>query len=141
MPTPQQLAQTVISSALSFVGTPYQWGGTTKQGMDCSGLIITAFQTAGLKIPRVAGDQAKIGSVVEIDELMAGDLVFFTDKPGNTPITHVGLVVQPQYDKKSVIFVHASSGPKGVMQDQLLSKYWQSVFLYAVRPKYFEGGE
>jgi probable lipoprotein NlpC len=138
MASPQQLKETVINTALSYVGTPYQWGGTTKQGMDCSGLTIVAFKAAGLNIPRIAGDQTKIGKVVQIDELLPGDLLFFTDKPGNTAITHVGLVVKPNYASHSVVFVHASSSPKGVMQDELLSKYWQSVFLSATRPSFFE---
>lgn len=131
-----QLIQTIIDKARSFTGTPYQWGGNTAQGMDCSGLMVAAFQSAGLHIPRIAGDQAKIGSEIELDELIPGDLVFFTDKPGNTEITHVGLVSLVDLAKRKISFIHASSS-QGVMESELFSNYWQGVFLKATRPKAF----
>lgn len=131
-----QLVQTIIDTARSFTGTPYQWGGNTNQGIDCSGLMVAAFQSAGLHIPRIAGDQAKIGPEIELDELIPGDLVFFTDKPGNTAITHVGLVAHVDLTNRRVGFIHASSS-KGVMESELFSNYWQGVFLKATRPKAF----
>lgn len=127
----------VINTALSFKGTPYQWGGSTKQGMDCSGLIVESFKAAGVQMPRVAGEQAKTGPNIYLDQLQPGDLVFFSDKPGNKTITHVGLVVRTNYPIGSVTFLHASSSKYGVMESELLSFYWQGVFLTAVRPQAF----
>lgn len=128
----------IIQEALSYKGTPYQWGGFSRQGIDCSGLMVKAFQAGGFNIPRVAGDQAKIGPMVEVDELIPGDLVFFTDHPGNMGITHVGLVSVTNFPTHSITFVHASSS-KGVMESELLSPYWQGVYLGAVRPSAFLG--
>lgn len=127
-----QKVQTVIDEALSYKGTPYQWGGTTSKGMDCSGLMITSFKAADIALPRIAGDQAKAGKNTSLKEIQVGDMVFFTDRKGNKAITHVGLVTQIKKSPQSITFVHASS--KGVVESELLSDYWQSVYLQASRP-------
>ncbi len=126
-----------ISKAREFLGTPYLWGGNTKQGIDCSGLMLQAFQAVGHPVPRVAGDQKQIGQHVEIDELVSGDLIFFTDKPGNTTITHVGMVTSTDYDNDVVNFIHASSSPKGVMEANALADWWQELYVGATRPEVF----
>jgi cell wall-associated NlpC family hydrolase len=135
----QAQVQSVIQEALSYKGTKYKWGGNDRQGIDCSGLMVRAFAAASFNIPRIAGDQTKIGLHVEMDELVPGDLVFFTDQPGNVRITHVGLVIGTNYPQRSVTFVHASSGQYGVMESELLSKYWMGVYLQATRPTVFLG--
>lgn len=129
--------QQVIGKAREFLGTPYLWGGNNSAGIDCSGLMLQAFQAIGHDVPRVAGDQQKIGQYVEIDELVAGDLIFFTDKPGNTKITHVGMVTSTDYDKNVVNFIHASSSPKGVMEANALADWWQELYVGATRPAVF----
>ncbi|MDX2304240.1 MAG: C40 family peptidase [Microscillaceae bacterium] len=126
----------IIDSALSYLGTPYKWGGTDRQGLDCSGLMLIAFKGGGISIPRVSEDQAKIGPQIDPEELNLGDMVFFTDVPGNKKITHVGLVSSLSAESKTVTFIHASSS-KGVMESDLNSDYWQSVFLLAIRPSAF----
>ena len=126
----------VLNTALSYKGTPYQWGGTTRKGMDCSGLMLTSFKSIQMDIPRIAGDQAAIGISVKLDELEEGDMVFFTDKPGNKEVTHVGMVSKVNPLQGKVLFVHASSS-KGVMESDLFSDYWKGVFLKATRPKIF----
>ncbi|MCS6821630.1 MAG: C40 family peptidase [Microscillaceae bacterium] len=133
----EHLVNKVIKQARSFLGVRYQWGGNSYMGIDCSGLIQEAFKAIGVMLPRIAGDQAKTGSFVEIDELQPGDLVFFTDQPGNTTITHVGMVTKPDYDKNSVIFIHASTA-QGVVEDDLLKPWWQELYLTASRPHIFK---
>jgi cell wall-associated NlpC family hydrolase len=127
----------VINAAQNYIGTPYKWGGNDKNGIDCAGLVCQAFLSVGILLPRVASDQANIGEKVNIDELQAGDLVFFTNQQGSSTITHVGLVTNVDYSKDKVTMIHASSGPKGVMEDNVLAPWWEPLFVIATRPNAF----
>lgn len=70
-----------------FAGAPYLWGGVTPWGVDCSGLVQTAFAARGERLPRDSHDQASSGSPVGFDSIAAGDLLFFREK--GERITHV----------------------------------------------------
>ena len=123
----------VVSLARSYTGVPYRSGGTDGNGMDCSGLLFCVYSQVGFKIPRISWQQAEVGREVSIDELHAGDWVFFvTNKGGTASINHAGLVTEKKSDKE-VIFIHASSS-KGIKEDNLFSKYWMSCFAKASRP-------
>ena len=63
-----------VDTALSMVGTPYVWGGTSPQGFDCSGLTQYAYREAGVELPRLA-EQQTVGQQVSADQLVKGDLV------------------------------------------------------------------
>lgn len=110
-----------VEQALSLLGTPYRLGGTNRQGIDCSGLIGLVFRHEGFSVPRTAAEQFRIGSPVEIDELRAGDLVFFanTYKRG---ISHVGLYIG---DGK---FIHAENRRRGVVITSINDTYYRSRF-------------
>jgi hypothetical protein len=72
-----------------FGGTPYQWGGVTPWGVDCSGLVQTTFAARGIPLPRDASQQATCGVPVAGEAHSPGDLLFFTE--GSERITHVAL--------------------------------------------------
>jgi probable lipoprotein NlpC len=127
-----QSIDTVISTARSFVGTPYRFGGTTRAGMDCSGLIYNSFLVAGIEFPRSSREQAKMGKAIGIHDLQPGDLVFFSAGRNKKTITHVGLVTEVR-GKNNVQFIHASSS-LGVVENNLFSDYYRRIYVKAVRP-------
>ncbi|WP_079177869.1 NlpC/P60 family protein [Streptomyces mangrovisoli] len=91
-----------ISFAQGKLGTPYLWGGngTADQGgrFDCSGLTKAAYESVGITLPRVANDQYNAGPHPARDELLPGDLVFFSDDLTNSrAIRHVGIYVGGGY--------------------------------------------
>lgn len=113
----------VISTARSFIGTPYKYGGTTRSGMDCSGLLINSFQVIDVRLPRSSEDQSKVGAEVEMKELQPGDLVFFATGKKKRQITHVGLVTERK-GKDNIKFIHSSSS-LGVVETNLYAEYYQ----------------
>ena len=122
----------VIETARSYQGTPYLYGGTTRLGLDCSGLLQVSFAEAGVTIPRSSNEQAVWGEPVKSNDLRPGDLVFFGPAPGARTITHVGLVTV--VDAEGVDFIHASTS-LGVVENSLESDYYLSRFVRAVRPR------
>ena len=83
-------SKSIIQTIKSFLNTPYLWGGKTKFGTDCSGLVQSVFKTINIILPRDACDQYKY--VKEIDsDFKLGDLAFFGKSPKK--ITHVGILI------------------------------------------------
>lgn len=124
---------TVISTARSYTGTPYRWGGTTRIGMDCSGLLTTSFQSINVQLPRTSEEQSRIGNEVRLKKLREGDLVFFGATKNSREVTHVGMVTEVISDKE-VKFIHASTS-LGVIENNLFSDHYQRIFIKAVRPE------
>ncbi|MER6381738.1 bifunctional lytic transglycosylase/C40 family peptidase [Streptomyces sp. NPDC001250] len=99
---PTQQAAGAIAFAQSKLGTPYLWGGegTADQGgrFDCSGLTQAAYAKVGISLPRVANDQYNAGPHPSRDQLLPGDLVFFSTDPSDSrAIHHVGIYVGGGY--------------------------------------------
>jgi probable lipoprotein NlpC len=123
----------IVATARSYTGVPYVSGGTDERGMDCSGLLFFVYSQFGFKIPRISWQQSAVGREISIDELKAGDWVFFvTNKGGTGSINHAGMVTEFR-SSKEVLFIHASSS-KGIREDNLFSKYWMGCFAKATRP-------
>lgn len=87
----------------SWHGTPYRYGGMTRRGVDCSGFVVVTMRDRfDLQLPRETKQQASIGTQIDKDELLPGDLVFFKTGSGQNGL-HVGI-----YDTNNQ-FIHAST--------------------------------
>jgi len=108
----------ISAIATKYQGVPYQFGGTTTKGFDCSGYVNYVYKEAGVKLPRTAESMYQMRSVVK--KPVAGDLVFFknTYKAG---ISHVGIFLG---DNK---FISATSS-QGVAVVSLSNTYWNSKY-------------
>ena len=105
----------VLSTALSFLGTPYRWGGNTYHGIDCSGLVKKSYDSIGLDLPRDSRSLFQVGTPVTLNDLQPGDLVFFRRASYSKTIGHVGLYVGDGY------MVHAASHLHKVVIEKLTS--------------------
>lgn len=130
VPVPEQppvASGSWLDTAMSLMGTPYVFGGTSRRGLDCSGFVLQVFTPLGVKLPRVSADQARVGLPVDVSSLRAGDLVFF-DTVGGGRVTHVGIYLGNDQ------FINANSYRGQVTIDRLLSdKYWAPRYLGARR--------
>ena len=86
----------IVRTAMTFLGSPYMWGGTSTKGVDCSGLSRMVYFLNGVLLTRNASQQAKKGIEVDIKDIKPGDLLFFgksatEDKPER--VTHVGIYI------------------------------------------------
>ncbi|MEJ7809912.1 MAG: SH3 domain-containing C40 family peptidase [Gemmatimonadaceae bacterium] len=110
-----RVAEAVAASARDlFEGTPYQWGGVTPWGADCSGLVQSCFALHGVSLPRDAWQQATGGkdAGADLDALRAADLLFFSEKEG-AKISHVALTLGPRR------IVHLALGRGGFAVEDL----------------------
>lgn len=124
------VADNIINTALTYSGTRYKYGGTTKKGMDCSGLLYVSFAKHQVQLPRVSYVMAEKGRRIRVNKVEKGDLLFFKTKRRGKRINHVGMVVAVENDE--IKFIHASSS-RGVIVSSLREGYWNSAFVKATR--------
>ena len=108
---------TMLNAALSRQGMPYVWGAAGPTSFDCSGLVQWSFAQAGVRMPRVAADQARTGPAVPVSQLQPGDLLFYhTDPTDPGYISHVaiylggGKMIQAPQPGQNVEVVPADTG-------------------------------
>ena len=123
------IKQEIIEYAKTFRGTRYKFGGTTKAGMDCSGLISTAFERENIHLRRTSREMATKGVPIPLKNVEKGDLIFFKTSSRNV-ISHVGLVVEAKKDE--IKFIHSSTSA-GVIISSLEETYWKKAFAEARR--------
>ncbi|MFI1742911.1 C40 family peptidase [Thalassobellus sediminis] len=121
-------SENIINYAKQFEGVRYKWGGTTKSGMDCSGLIFESFKAYDILLPRISRDMAKRGKKVSLKNVIKGDLLFFKTGNKRNTINHVGLIVAIK--NNNIQFIHATSS-KGVITSWLNETYWHKAFFEA----------
>jgi len=114
---------TALSAVQSAIGSPYRNGGTTTSGFDCSGLMVWAFEKAGVKLPRTSFEQYRLGTTVAKDEIQVGDLVFFSS--AGSGASHVGIATS------ATTVISATSS--GVMEHQIDDSYWGRYYVGAKR--------
>jgi cell wall-associated NlpC family hydrolase len=98
-------------AARYFMGAPYQWGGVTPWGVDCSGLVQTTFAARDAAVPRDAHDQARHGATVPLGQARPGDLLFFRSETGDR-ITHVAFL------SSGSVLVHSTIACGGVVREE-----------------------
>lgn len=127
---PNLLAENLVETAKSYEGTRYKYGGTTKKGMDCSGLVTTVYNSENIKLPRTTGELASSGNWIDLKEVQKGDLLFFATRRNSRTVNHVGIVTDARVGY--VEFIHASTSA-GVIISSLTEKYWYFAFVQARR--------
>ncbi|MBA6153467.1 C40 family peptidase [Gelidibacter maritimus] len=123
-------ASRIVDYAFAFDGVKYKRGGTTLEGMDCSGLVVTTFNSENITLPRISRDMANTGSLIDLKEVSKGDLLFFATRKNSKSISHVGIVTTAA--DGFVEFIHASVN-KGVIVSNMAEKYWHLTFVQARR--------
>lgn len=115
----------VIETAKEYIGTPYYYGGMSKEGIDCSALILFAYSKNDVELPRTSRAQSKIGRKIKKSKAEPGDLIFFKTNRRRSVITHVGLITENHEGK--IKFIHASSS-QGVVESSLENSYYKKTF-------------
>jgi cell wall-associated NlpC family hydrolase len=115
----------MMTKIIELINTPYLWGGTTSNGIDCSAFVMTVFKKAlNIDLPRTSIMQSTVGEEVARENLQFGDLVFFNTM--GSRISHVGI-----YLGENVFAQSSSSG--GVKTSSLNDEYYNRTYVTARR--------
>ena len=103
----------LLNKAGPWLGVPYKYGGASRAGVDCSGLVLALTESSSL--PRTSRDMHKACISITESDVHPGDLIFFSI--GGKQVNHVGVVLQAPW------FIHASSS-SGVVLNQWTEAYY-----------------
>lgn len=121
----------LLDEASSWRGTPYLYGGNTRDGVDCSGFVLQVYKRAlDISLPRTSRDQQQYCTPVDKRHLVPGDLVFFATTSNPARVSHVGIYIGGNR------MIHSSSS-KGVVESDLGTDYYTSHYYGAGRVERF----
>ncbi len=117
----------LMQIAYGFLGVPYEWGGNTHQGIDCSGFVKRVFAALGYELPRTADEQIDVGVPVLPEDLRCGDRLYFELSRDGSRVKHTGIYLGNGY------FIHSSVTRHGVAISNLATPIWRNLFVCARR--------
>ncbi len=106
----------IVQTAVKYLGIPYRWGGYSLGGIDCSGFVKAVFASHGINLPRVARDQATVGTPIMFSQLKAGDRLYFACKGAS--VDHAGIYMG------NGLFIHSSIRNRGVAVDKISDPFF-----------------
>ncbi|RYF11806.1 MAG: NlpC/P60 family protein [Deltaproteobacteria bacterium] len=115
-------------TASSYLGEHYVWGDAGENGFDCSSFVQSVFRQSGYSLPRTSREQVAYGAPVALENVRAGDLLFFTTHIGGHRITHVGIALSGNR------MIHAAKGHHRVVISRWDSRYFLERWYAARRP-------
>jgi cell wall-associated NlpC family hydrolase len=110
--SPHEKRNALLKNAVRMTGVPYLWGGTTGNGIDCSGFVRLMHQWIGVDSPRDADMQHAVAKPVE-PPFEIGDLLFFAESDSDRHVTHVGMSLGGWK------IIHSSRAHNGVYVDDV----------------------
>lgn len=120
--------QDIVAKAEEYLGVPYLWGGFTPVGFDCSGIVQYVYKQLGISLERTTYYQVHQGKTVDRNNLLPGDLIFFTTNENDpNDISHVGIY------KGNDLFIHAPKPGDVVRISNLNSAYYSNAYYVAKR--------
>jgi cell wall-associated NlpC family hydrolase len=122
---PEKDLDSLTEAAYSYLATPYRFGGSSHQGIDCSSFVRNVFRELNIDLPRTAREQYRLGDKVDPKELQSGDLLFFRTY-AKYP-SHVGIYLGDQK------MIHASPRSRRVVITNVDEPYFRSRFIGAKR--------
>src|SRR5205823_3760093 len=125
--TASAVARRAVTFAKAQAGKPYKWGAVGPASYDCSGLVLAAYEAAGITTPRVAAAQYGTGTSVPLDQAQAGDLLFYaSDVAKPATIYHVAIYLGAG-KLIDAPYTGAYVGTRPVWTDNLLPVVWRPV--------------
>lgn len=110
-------AKDIVEESRKWLGTKYRYGGESRKGTDCSGMVMKVFEAKGIKLPRDSRSQQQWCRPIDKSSLLPADLVFFASKAGGSRVSHVGIFIGKGQ------FIHSSTS-KGVIISRLDEDYY-----------------